>query len=363
MKYLQYFTEGWGLGFSLGVTCLATCGMIYLPYLISTKKHLISSFVVILKLSLGRFIGYLIFGAAAGYFGGYIPHDTRGIITDVIYVILGTFLIISAFRKEKDREKKCFTSRMHNFTNSAIVLGLLSGVNFCPPFMLALSRAFDIGGTISGMALFTGFFFGTIIYIIPLGFTGLASKVNILRTIARIASVLVGLWFIIYGISGFILYTQTPKTVEEIPENIEVVSFFEYERIYIISSPSPISEILSNVIKEYTEGITVSISPQKSNIVLEKSGVIINPDNKYGEKFQEALRKKLLGKKCLVILMPDLHHYLNEPQGKENIEKECKKVAQFLNTYYFKVDKNKGYLWQYSEDEYKKPDTLNQELE
>ena len=65
----RFLIEGFLLGLSTGHICLATCGPIYAPYLMSYMRRPVRYVTAVLEISLGRFITYILVGAIAGIFG------------------------------------------------------------------------------------------------------------------------------------------------------------------------------------------------------------------------------------------------------------------------------------------------------
>ncbi|MBN1754788.1 sulfite exporter TauE/SafE family protein, partial [bacterium] len=321
-----------------------TCGLIYLPYIISARQKLLGSFILVLKLSLGRFIGYVIFGALAGYLGRIMPYTFRNMLIHSIYIIMGIFLVASAFRGNK--EENCNTRKWLKFTNSSILLGFFTGINLCPPFILAFSRAMELGGVASGILLFLGFFCGTILYIIPLGFAGFASRLKMLRNIARGVAIIVGLWFFIQGVSGLILISRTPQTPED---GQEVVNILEEDQIYLVGSTGILDDCLHNALKLYFRGIIVSLDPSAVNTVPIKSTVLLMPKSIMGLPSFDTVIKQCSRKSCKIIILPSglTDIPLDNP---EKLEEICKNIALFLHSYYFMVETEKGLTWRFPEN-------------
>ncbi len=208
---LQALTEGFTLGLATGVVCLSTCTPIYLPYLLSSDRKLWKSFVAIMEISAGRFFSYLTFGAIAGFLGAQISQVNREVFTAIAYILLSIYLISSAIRT-RNEHKKCAVPKFAAMTRSAFVLGILTGINFCPAFLIALSNAMNLAGPLSGMLLFLGFFFGTSLFLIPLAFANFLTRIRQMKSIAQLASVLIGIWFIARGL--FMLYGFATGTIE-----------------------------------------------------------------------------------------------------------------------------------------------------
>ncbi len=207
---IKTLIEGTILGLTTGTACLVTCSPIYLPYLISEDRKLGKGILAVLEISAGRFVSYLAFGAIAGYTGAQIASVNRELFTSIAYILLSVYLVLSAIRTNK-KAKSCHVPKMAKFTRSAFILGILTGINFCPSFLIALSKAVDLSGALSGMTLFLGFFFGTSIFLIPLAFIGQISKVSKMKLIAQYASILVAIWFTFSGVKGLVHYYKHVK--------------------------------------------------------------------------------------------------------------------------------------------------------
>ena len=207
---IKTLVEGVILGLTTGTACLVTCSPIYLPYLISEDRKLSKSIYAVLEISAGRFVSYLAFGAIAGYTGAQIASVNRELFTSIAYILLSAYLVLSAVRTSK-KAKSCHVPKMARFTQSGIILGILTGINFCPSFLIALSKAVDLGGAFSGMMLFLGFFFGTSIFLLPLAFIGQISKVSKMKMVAQYASILVAIWFTFSGVKGLVHYFEHKK--------------------------------------------------------------------------------------------------------------------------------------------------------
>jgi len=81
-----------------------------------------------------------------------------------------------------------------------ILFGLLTGVNVCPPFLLAISSALGAGTLLLGVVLFGGFFLGTSVYLmalLPLGYLGRWPN---LRLVSLMTALLAGVFFLVLGV-------------------------------------------------------------------------------------------------------------------------------------------------------------------
>ncbi len=230
---LQILIEGFILGLSTGTICLMTCAPIYLPYLISEDRKLSKGFLTVIEISVGRFFSYIAFGAVAGYAGAQIGSIDRELFTSIAYILLSAYLVLSAVRTRK-KEKKCHIPKMTRLTKSAFLLGVLTGISFCPAFLIALSKAVNLGGALSGMMLFLGFFFGTSVFLMPLAFVGQLSKINKMKLVAQFASIFIAVWFTFSGVKGLV-HTFEHKKLEDLPGRI-VEAFHPHKPLVVFSS-------------------------------------------------------------------------------------------------------------------------------
>ena len=281
---IKTLIEGTILGLTTGTACLVTCSPIYLPYLISEDRKLSKSLLTVLEISAGRFVSYLAFGAIAGYTGAQIASVNRELFTSIAYILLSVYLVLSAVRTT-NKAKSCHIPKMARFTKSAFILGILTGINFCPSFLIALSKAVDLSGALSGMMLFLGFFFGTSIFLIPLAFIGQISKVSRMKLIARYASILVAIWFTFSGVKGLAHYykhkkldAQPARLVEAFNPNIPLaVIASEENSLYFTTLQDSLKNYTPQDVYyfQYSESVHDSIN-KFSEVVLIIDSSILN---------------------------------------------------------------------------------------
>ncbi|MCF7918978.1 MAG: sulfite exporter TauE/SafE family protein [Candidatus Cloacimonetes bacterium] len=204
---IKTLLEGFFLGISTGSLCLMTCSPIYLPYIMTSDRKLSKSLLAIGEISLGRFVSYLSFGALAGFAGANINAMNRNLFGAIANILLSIYLVLTVVRTHQS-EKKCAVPRLAGITRSGLLLGILTGINFCPAFLIALSEAVNLGGVVAGILLFGGFFIGTTLYLIPLAFASLLTQIKKMKSIARILSLIVAAWFIGKGAIGIYEHFQ-----------------------------------------------------------------------------------------------------------------------------------------------------------
>ena len=229
---IKALLEGFFLGISTGSLCLMTCSPIYLPYIMTSDRKLSKSLLAIGEISAGRFISYLTFGALAGAAGANISSIDRNFYGAIANILLSIYLVLTVIRSDRS-EKKCHIPKMAAITRSGLLLGILTGINFCPAFLIALTESVNLGGAISGILLFMGFFFGTTLYLIPLAFASLLTQIKKMKYIARILSLIVAAWFIYKGGSGLIDHFNQPA-----PEDIRIVDVFHPDNKLTVISAS-----------------------------------------------------------------------------------------------------------------------------
>lgn len=275
---LKIISEGFGLGIATGLTCLTTCSSIYIPFLISQKRSIWNSSLKVLEISLGRFLAYVLFGAVAGFTGSKISHFNREIFTASSYILISIYLIISAYRTHKHTHK-CAVPKFAKFTQSGFLLGIITGINFCPSFLLAISDAFGKGGAISGSLLFLGFFFGTTLYLIPLIFVGGISKIKKMQVLAKYISIIVGIYFLSNGVIKFYEYYQHKQNAKN---SVYIDIFAPKQKLSVVSSKEDVKYFLAlrDSLKNHLNGeVEFLLSDQG-----ESSGKVVFIQKKVWEK-------------------------------------------------------------------------------
>jgi len=199
--------EAFVLGLSTGPVCLAYCSPVLIPFITSINK---SGYTYSLRLILlfltGRLGGYLITGIFAGLIGiaisGYLNKSFLGIISIIIGIALITFGFISNF----PGIKICKPLNGKNTQNIFILLlGLFTGLNFCPPFIAAIFGAAESGTFFSSIFYFLFFFIGTTFYFPLMLIFSYFSKIELVRNVAKITLIISGCWFFLKGIMDVIV--------------------------------------------------------------------------------------------------------------------------------------------------------------
>lgn len=198
---LTKIISGYPAGLSVGVYCLGLCLPVFLPVLLSQKRTTKKSFWLVIEFSLGRLAGYLFFGLIFGWIGQIVKSNFIHIIASLANIWLGILMILYSLGTI---DKKFCSIAYFNKLKWPFLLGFLTGVNICPPFLASLAYVFNLKDALGSLAYFFMFFLGTSTYIIPSAILGIFSGFNWLQKIARISGVFVGIYFIVQNFLKFL---------------------------------------------------------------------------------------------------------------------------------------------------------------
>ncbi|HPF99823.1 MAG TPA: sulfite exporter TauE/SafE family protein [Kiritimatiellia bacterium] len=184
-------------GLSTGVFCTAYCLPFIAPYMAAEGRSLKESAGVIGRFLGGRLTGYVLFGALFGYLGERLHGAVLSVILSVALVAMAVLLMLHGLGLLQHRWK-CCSQRLDRRT--PFLMGLLMGVNVCPPFMLSLAYVATLQSVLNSILYFVVFFIGTSVYALPLVFVGLLGRMPEFRRAAQISAVAVGFLFAAYGL-------------------------------------------------------------------------------------------------------------------------------------------------------------------
>jgi len=171
-------TEALALGFGSGPLCLASCGPVLLPWLGAEPRKLGATGRLLAIFLGGRLAGYLGFAVVAWVAGLTLPLDlrTRTLIFGLANFGLAALLGISACITHRPCAQSPDESRPRLYQISAagrhrpptaLTLGLLTGLNLCPPFVAAGVRAAATHSLPGALTFFALFFIGTCVWFLP----------------------------------------------------------------------------------------------------------------------------------------------------------------------------------------------------
>jgi sulfite exporter TauE/SafE len=188
------------LGLSTGLFCVGFCVPLLGPVMLGREKSGMRDSAISIGLFLaGRLVAYLLFGLVFGALGGVLTRfwAVKTVFLPALYALLGVLMILYGVVQSFPHVGFCklLTPRVRSRWY-LLIIGFLAGINICPPFLLAVTTAMDVGGALAGMMFFFIFFLATSVYLLPLLFSGLINRFREVRFAARIASVVAGLYFI-----------------------------------------------------------------------------------------------------------------------------------------------------------------------
>ena len=200
--------EGFILGLSNGAACLATCAPVFVPYLLGEGKSVLGNAWLTGQFLFGRLAGYLLFAVPAWFAGrllvaGSASWDLAIGASDAAFaVLLVHYGFFDAGGSCKNRCPGGIRSRLVNAGPASlpIVAGLVTGLSFCPPLLLAFTGAAGQGSLGGSLLYFLSFFAGTSLLFLPAAFVGFFRGFGALRLVGRMAAGLAGLYFLYSGV-------------------------------------------------------------------------------------------------------------------------------------------------------------------
>lgn len=256
----EHLVRGFILGLSLGGTCLLTCGPVYAPYLMMRKLDPVKSILSILEISLGRLLAYAAVGAIIGWLGLQIDSEQKRVVVAIGYALVAFMLIKSAIQTDK-REKGCAVSKWSSFSDRPFLIGLVTGVNLCPPFLGVVTDAAGVSGPMAGMLVFVAFFAGSSIWLLPIVVFGVIGNKKIMRRVALWGSVLVAIWFAAQATRTAVDLAREgfgkPAVTTSEDALRPVVSLFDGQHAYLLSDDTIATRPLMQVFQEHRKGPTM----------------------------------------------------------------------------------------------------------
>jgi sulfite exporter TauE/SafE len=199
------------LGLATGPVCLASCGPVVLPWMLVQPQGMrLHSRQLVLFLA-ARLAGYLVFAAAVWLVGSSIPHawTGRSWLIGGIQVLLAASLVVYAAGWPR---RRCALAKTTSgivqigdaprpWRSGAMALGFLTGINLCPPFLVAGVRAAQLPYLSASLLFFLFFFVGTAIWFLPFLSLGWVRRTPAVVTVARMVAVLLACWYMFSGVS------------------------------------------------------------------------------------------------------------------------------------------------------------------
>src|SRR4030042_4098265 len=202
--------DGFILGVSSGVTCVAFCAPALVPYLLGEGKGISQNALLTVQFLLGRLLGYLLFAVLAWGVNRSILQGMSKpsllLLIGAAYVVFSVLLLYYGFFRQKTA---CAMTRTNGLRSRLmtqwpvsipLVAGFALGLSFCPPFLLAFSNALEKTSLLPNMLFFFAFFLGTAIFFIPTPFVGIFRGFSALKIIGKMAAGLIGVYYLYSGV-------------------------------------------------------------------------------------------------------------------------------------------------------------------
>jgi sulfite exporter TauE/SafE len=214
--------KGFLLGLANGGACLATCAAVLIPLILgegqksgsAVREHagLLARFLA------GRLTGYLLFAVLAWAANWMILRDpaARSTIFALAYFVLAGMMLAYGLGKLKIScalPPRTLSARLGRVPALRPLIpslfGLLTGINLCPPFLLAFTNAALNGKLVNSLAFFAAFFVGTSLYLLPVPFIGLFQRGSSrmaadLQWVGRLSAGLMSAYYIFSGVLMFV---------------------------------------------------------------------------------------------------------------------------------------------------------------
>jgi sulfite exporter TauE/SafE len=176
------------------------------PYLLSEGKSTKQNVIILSQFLSGRLAGYLIFALLAFGISSTLSLTSlnRKLLLGTAYTLLSVVLFLYA----QTPKTACAAHSLGRFTlwftekhpcSMPLIMGFLTGVNLCPPFLLVFTEAIGTQNILQALLYFFTFFLGTALYFLPLPFLSFKQK-DSLKTIGHIASVVMSIYYLYIGV-------------------------------------------------------------------------------------------------------------------------------------------------------------------
>ncbi len=199
---LAQLFEAFVLGLSMGPVCLGYCAPVCVPLLGCEQRPWKETARVLGLFLLGRFAGYSVVGTAAGA-AGMLLQSLSPVFWGIVRILMGIALLLFAFHVGGTGMNRLPRPAVKE-TWFAASLGVLTGLNLCPPFGAAIAGAAATASMQTALFYFWAFFAGTSVYFGPLLFISPLSRSEAVRQIARVCLFLAGAWLMIEGLSALL---------------------------------------------------------------------------------------------------------------------------------------------------------------
>jgi sulfite exporter TauE/SafE len=207
------FGEALLLGLASGPACVASCGPVVVPSLLAERAGLRLNIRYLCVFLATRLAGYLLFAAVAWELGALVSlrPSERPWVFAVIHILLACALVAYAYSVGRACAHSCpgpelvtIGGAKHRRIPGAAVLGFLTGVSLCPPFVAAGVRAAEEANVAAALLFFALFFLGTSAWFVPFAGLGWVRRNEAVTTVARMALALIAIYYLFSGVTMLI---------------------------------------------------------------------------------------------------------------------------------------------------------------
>lgn len=203
------------LGLASGPVCLGSCGPVLLPCLAAESAGLRRTAGLLSVFLGGRLAGYLAFAVLAWALGLAAPIEPHSqvLLFGIANLGLATALVWygwfsrrqgRAGRQHPEQELYRIEAKPP-FRHSAVAtLGLFTGLNLCPPFVVASVRAAETRSLPSAMVFFLLFFAGTTVWFLPAVAVTSLRRITVAATVARMIMLLLAVYYAYLGVMSLL---------------------------------------------------------------------------------------------------------------------------------------------------------------
>ncbi len=197
---------------------MSSCGPVLVPWLAAESQGYRGTAGRLAVFLGGRLAGYLLFAVLVWGLGLALPVEPRprALIFGAVQLALAGMLAYYALARRKPRrgglppaELVSIAAKPPAPRGAAALLGLLTGLNLCPPFLVAAVRAAESPSLPVTMVFFLLFFLGTLVWFPPLIVLGALRRTAAVATVARMTMLILAAYYAYLGVlslGGFLLH-------------------------------------------------------------------------------------------------------------------------------------------------------------
>lgn len=212
---IQIILEGLMLGLSAGVYCMGSCLVFFVPYLLAESlpaggavtgaQKTLGGIKRVSSFMLGRFIAYIAFALIIGFMGSAYKNALSARFSALALIAASLLMLFYSLTNSLKSSGSCAgVIGRFKFTRIPFALGMLTGLNPCPPFLVGAARLWTLGDISGGVILFIAFFLGTSVYMVPLVFVSFLGRGERIKQIGLMVALLSGIWFLCVGILALV---------------------------------------------------------------------------------------------------------------------------------------------------------------